>query len=260
MAQTQVLDHSLAWFAGRQPASSARVRLFCFPYAGLGVSAFRGWAEAFPADVDVLPVQLPGRESRHHEPPFRRMDFLTQAVSAAIRPFLDVPFALMGHSLGGAVAFEVARQLPPGAPLRRVFISARRAPHLSDPQAPIAHLPDAQFIEAVQLRYSGIPAAVLAEPELLMLLLPRLRADLEVLEQYEFRPGRPLGCPISVYGGADDPTVTRGDLDAWQQHTSAGASVRLFPGPHLFLLEQRAAIVSSIVSELGVAGWTGGSA
>ena len=255
MAQIGGIDKTGTWFAGRTPDAAAGVRLFCFPYAGLGTSAYRGWAGALGQNVDICPVQLPGRESRHGDPPFTRMEALVEAVAAALRPYLDVPFALFGHSLGAAIAFELARRLDV-EPIH-LFVSARRAPHLPDRMAPIAHLPSAEFIRSVQQRYAGIPQAILDAPDLLELLLFRLRADLEVLETYRHQTSAPLGCPISAFGGLDDLTVTTADLDAWSQHTSAGLRTRTLAGPHLFLQSQRQAILAAVAEDLSIAASAG---
>lgn len=238
------------WFSGRQPNPAARMRLFCFPYAGLGTSAFRGWSGALGPDVDVCPVQLPGRESRQGEAPFTRIEPLIDAAVVALRPYLDVPFALLGHSLGAAIAFELARRVEVGP--QQLFVSARRAPHLPERLPPIAHLPNAAFVEAVQRRYAGIPAAVLESADVLELLLPRLRADFEVLETYPYVAADPIACPISAFGGLEDASVTTADLAAWSQHTRGGLRMRMLPGPHLFLQDQRHAMLAAVAEDLGL--------
>jgi medium-chain acyl-[acyl-carrier-protein] hydrolase len=241
-----------AWLAAREPNGGARLRLFCFPYAGLGASVFRSWVGSLGPDVDVLPIQLPGRETRQAEAPFRRLDSLADHVADALSSCLDVPFAFFGHSMGALIAFEVSRRLGHVGGLQRLFVSARRAPHLPDPLPPISQLPTPAFIDAVQIRYQGIPDAVVAEPELMDLLLPRLRADLEMLETYTCEPSQPLPCGVSVFGGLFDATVTRPELDAWQGQSAAGAAVRMLPSGHLFLQDQRAAILAAIASDLGI--------
>lgn len=70
-----------SWIACRKPIPQARLRLFCFPYAGGGVSIFRAWSDGLPADVEVCPVQLPGRGPRLIEPPFNRLSSLAPAVT-----------------------------------------------------------------------------------------------------------------------------------------------------------------------------------
>src|SRR5436305_4752920 len=94
-----------------RPNPAARLRLFCLPFAGGGASVFREWADGLPLDVDVWPAQLPGRETRYRHPAYVRMDRLVANLAAAVRPHLDRPFALFGHSMGSLVALELAREL-----------------------------------------------------------------------------------------------------------------------------------------------------
>jgi medium-chain acyl-[acyl-carrier-protein] hydrolase len=241
------------WFAGRTPNAQARVRLFCFPYAGAGASVFRSWGGGCGPDIEVCPVQLPGRETRHHEQSLRSFAELIPAVAAGLEPWLDRPFALFGHSLGGVVAYEMARwfEATLGRSPAHLFISARRAPHVPDSLTPLSNLSDEAFLSAVTARYDGIPQLVLESAELMALLLPRLRADFELLEAWRHVDGGPLGCPISVFGGHGDTTVAPADLEAWRRHTTGRYERTMVPGPHLFLQEQRQAILSAIGKNLG---------
>lgn len=250
--QTTAMHDGMVWLAGRVPSPAARIRVFCFPYAGLGSSVFRPWIGALGNEVDFCPVQLPGRETREEEAPFRRMDSLADATAAALAPHLGLPFAFFGHSLGAVLAFELARRFRGHAAFQRLFVSARRAPHLADGALPISHLPQARFVDEVQRRYRGIPQAVLECPELVERLLPRLRADFELLETYTFRPADPLPCPISVFGGSRDTTVSGADLGAWRAHTAASIRVRTVDGPHLFLQERRLELVDAVAEDLAV--------
>jgi medium-chain acyl-[acyl-carrier-protein] hydrolase len=240
-----------SWFVKR-PDPAARLRLFCFPYAGLGASIYRSWAGALGTSVDVLAVQLPGRETRQFETPYRRMSDAADAAVAALTPCLDVPFVLVGHSMGGALVFEIASRLRDQAGLQRVFVSARRAPHLSDPLPPVCHLSDPEFVTAIQRRYAGIPQEVLDSPDLLELLLPRLRADFELLETYRSDSPRPLPCPLSVFGGVADTTVKRAELEAWEAYSGGQFRLRMFDGGHLFLQAQRDALVAAVAEDLGL--------
>jgi surfactin synthase thioesterase subunit len=95
-------------------------------------------------------------------------------------------------------------------------------------------------------RYDGIPREILANPDVLELLLPSLRADIVALEK--FRPGpRPtLPIPISAFGGDSDPMTPLADIEAWEEETQAGFEMRIFPGGHFYLDEQRKAVTSEI--------------
>ncbi len=224
-----------AWFPYRVPRPEARLRLFCFPCAGQGASAFRGWQAALPTSIDVWAAQLPGRETRFAEPPFQRLDPLVKALTPRLLPHLDRPFALFGHSMGALVAFEVARRLrrEHGLSPTRLTVSACAAPHLPRAVPPAHNLPDAEFRRALR-RYGGTPEAVLADEELMRLLSPLVRADLAVCETYDCAAEAPLEVPISVYGGLDDDTVWWDDLQAWREQTCGPFAIRLLPGGHFY--------------------------
>ena len=191
-----------AWFPSAEPKPETRLRLFCFPYAGAGASAFRGWAEAMPPTVLLSPARLPGRESRLPETPLRRMDSLVAAVGEAILPHLDRPFAFFGHSMGAAVAFELTRRLRrEKRPLpAALFVSGARAPRFR-----LGHVPPpgafrrgvAQGTRALE----GLSEHVRQSPELLRVVLPALQADTALYRAYAYEVEPPLGCRIRAYGG-----------------------------------------------------------
>src|SRR5437763_16264440 len=100
-----------SWFLRRKVSAKASIRVFCLPFAGVGPSAYRGWAESLAPAVDLVIAQLPGREGRLREPLVSDVSAIVSGLSDAIDPLLDVPYAVYGHSLGGLVGFELLRAL-----------------------------------------------------------------------------------------------------------------------------------------------------
>jgi medium-chain acyl-[acyl-carrier-protein] hydrolase len=240
-----------SWIMCRNPSPQARLRLFCFPYAGGGASIFRAWSDGLPADVEVCPVQLPGRGTRLMEPPFIRLSPLIQALSQALFPLLNKPFAFFGHSLGALVSFELARQLRREYAVQpvRLFISADRAPQIPNRDPLIHSLPEEEFL--VELcRLNGTPRKVLEDEELRQIMLPLLRADFAVYETYGYSTEPPLNCPISAFGGLQDHRVSRGDLESWRDQTSVSFSLRMFPGDHFFLNTTQPPLLGTLSQEL----------
>lgn len=240
------------WIEFSQPCPDARLKLYCFPYAGGAAQAYRLWHREIPPDVQVCPIQPPGRWSRLREPPLRRMEPLVQAVTDALVPTMDRPFALFGHSLGGLVAFEVARALRRrGGPFpEHLFVSGRRAPHLGNPHAPMDGSSDDEFVRLMQDRYGGIPEEVLASRELLQILLPAIRADMEVYDHYSFVDEPPLELPVTVYGGEADRTTPRAELELWSGQTTGAFRLQTFPGGHFFLATAKEAFFADLLQEL----------
>src|SRR5690349_12346622 len=150
------------WLICQNPNKRAQLRLFCFPYAGGGAYLFRSWKDSLPENVEIYSVQLPGRENRLSEPPFKRLPLLVEKISQVLEPFLEIPFIFFGHSMGTLISFELARQLRKEKlqlPLH-LFVSGRQAPQLMDRSEPIHQLPDREFIEKLR-SYNGTPEAVL---------------------------------------------------------------------------------------------------
>ncbi|HTK76676.1 MAG TPA: thioesterase domain-containing protein [Gemmataceae bacterium] len=234
------------WFPFVRPKPAARLRLFCLPFAGGGASAYRGWAEQLPLDVDAWPVQLPGRESRFGEPAYTRMDRLIPHLTAAVRPHLDRPYALFGHSMGSSVALELARRLArDGRRPAALIVSGNAAPHLPPRQPPIHNLPDAELRGELR-KMNGTPAEVLDNDELMRAVLPTIRADCALCETYTPRDAQPLDCPILALGGSDDPRVTVDDVKAWQTYTRGPFESRILHGDHFFVHSQRSAVIAAV--------------
>lgn len=219
---------------GRSPR--ARVRLFCFPYAGGAAHIFRQWPQRLPGGVEVYAVQPPGRGSRLAQSPFISLTELVAAAAAALRPFMERPFALYGHSMGALIAYELARRLREEGQVEplHLFVSGRGAPQVADARDPTYDLPDPQFIEELR-RLRGTPAEVLDNAELLRLMLPLLRADFAVAQTYRYEEGPPLACPLTAVGGLEDGEVTREHLARWRELTTGDFSLHMVPGDHFFL-------------------------
>ena len=226
----------------RYPAQnhSAPLRLFCFPYACAGASVFYSWPSELTTDVELCAVQLPGREDKLLEPPFVRLEPLTEALADALQPHLDKPFAFFGHSMGALIAFEFARQLrrQKRAGPAHLFVAGHRAPHLPDRRPPIHHLPDELLIEELR-RLKGTPEEILEHAELSRLLFPLVRADFALCETYSYLPEPPLDCPIAAIGGIEDAEVAGNELAAWREHTRGAFHLQMLPGDHFFLHNAR---------------------
>jgi surfactin synthase thioesterase subunit/glycosyltransferase involved in cell wall biosynthesis len=235
-----------SWFPGIQESRNAAIRLFCFPYAGGGASIFRAWPDHLPGAIAVCPVRLPGRETRLAEPAFDRMEQLIPALLDAIAPYLDKPFALFGHSMGAAIAFELARALSrnPSA----LFVAGARAPQFRRNHVPSPPPSDEDLLAELR-RLNGVPQELLDHPELMQVALPALRADTALYRNYIYREGPPLACPIHAYGGLADERITREDLAAWAEQTTQAFTLAMFPGGHFFLQTHQAEFLEALAQD-----------
>lgn len=221
-------------------STTARLRLVCLPFAGGGTGIFRTWPAAMGPDVDVLPIQLPGRERRLRDRPYTSMDaLLADLVPAMAEVLQGQDWAVFGHSLGGAMAYELSVALARrGQAPRGLWVSARRAPGVPLPHPPLFALPDDRMVAEVERFYGALPDLFKQHPGLLSTFLPTLRADLTVLDTWRPTPGLHLRCPVTVLGGADDHAVPADTMATWAAVTTGAFSQHQLPGGHFYVRDR----------------------
>jgi surfactin synthase thioesterase subunit len=233
---------------------SAPLPVVFLPFAGSGASFYRAWADVAPEGTEVFAVQLPGREEVFHEPLYTDVPSavpeLTEQIVQAMkgRP----PFALFGHSLGAVLAYEIARQLHASAdsPVRHLFVSGSPGPWSGRREEDRASvLADEEFLAQVS-ELAGFQHEALADPDMREVLLPRLRADVAMHENYAAADHEPLDLPVTALRGQDDLLVSPAATQEWSAVTRGPFGVRELPGGHMYLVD-RAREVLDTISEVG---------
>lgn len=246
------MQHKSKWVTPLSKSTFPAMRLFCFPYSGGSAQIYKPWADRLPASLQVCGIQYPGRGSRFAEPPLTSIDTLLRELLPELKPFLDIPFAIFGHSLGAAIGFEVTRVLQREGRLpRALFVSGRNAPHLPRNTELLHNLPEPEFRKKLH-ELGGTSPEVLEHPELMDLVAPLVRADFTMSETYRFAEGPLLGCPLLAFGGERDPLVPVTGIQEWERHAGAGFSHTILPGAHFFLDDSRDALLSQISATLAL--------
>ena len=222
-----------------RPVAWPAVRLFLFHCAGGSHLMYRGWERAFPADWDLCLVEAPGRGRLADLPLAANADELAAFLLPAIAPWLNGPFALFGHSMGGLVAYDMTLRLAI-ADLPQpdwIGISARRPPDDPPPRPTILHhaMSDAELRDGLRAM-GGTSPAVLADPRLWAVMAPVLRADLRISDTWR-RPPTPrfVPPPLSVFGGTADPCVPPDRLEGWRRYSPRFIGAHRFRGDHFYL-------------------------
>jgi medium-chain acyl-[acyl-carrier-protein] hydrolase len=210
--------------------------MFCFPYAGGNASTYAEWDEHFPNWLEVTSVQLPGRGGRFREMPFTRIEPLVDSLLTEIKLCSQVPFLFFGHSMGGHIAFELARKLmKEKADMPKCLcVSAAEPPVAHREDRLVYKLPKVEFLKHLR-RLNGMPAESFENDELIELLLPTLRADFELTGTYEYHPGAPLNLPIVAFAGTEDHEVPSALMAEWGLYTTDTFQMHSIPGDHFFV-------------------------
>jgi medium-chain acyl-[acyl-carrier-protein] hydrolase len=234
----------------RVPRPGARLRLVCLPFAGGGASVFQRMAALLPPWVEVLAVQPPGREDRAMDDPPKSIAGLVTACAIALRPYTTTPFALYGHCAGGLLAYEIAHEMGSrfGAWPQRLVVGEQPAPQAWPPAEQLHRLSDEQLLAAVRER-GGLPDAVARNVELQQFLLPMLRSEFALWENYRHQPRPPLPVPITTVRGLSG-SVAESEMAGWAEQTSAGHTSVSVEGGHYFVVGLTSAAAREIGAQL----------
>lgn len=240
------------WFLGGLGRPWRDTQLLCLPHSGGNASSYRQWLAGVEAgaDIDVVPVQLPGRESRLVEPPYTEQPELIAALSGVVREAGFRRIALFGHSMGAVLAVNLCRALEAsGTPVAHVFASG----HAGPAQRPTPAFPTDASDETVMaaLRDTGAPnyQMLLADAELRAMVLRVIRADLGIVLT-GIVAGPPVEAPLTVLNGEDDPSPATWDPGEWAEVTKGAYASHVLPGDHFYLVEQGREVARIIRSAL----------
>ncbi|WP_229397552.1 thioesterase II family protein [Micromonospora okii] len=226
------------------------IRLVAFPHAGGAASFYSKWARLLPRGVELLAVQYPGRQDRAGEPCATTMSELVGPIVEALASVPGPELAVLGHSMGAAVAVEVARRIEQrdGRALARLFVSGRPAPHLQP--AEDVHTGGDEALLADLRRLGGTEEELFSDASLREMVLPALRADYRLIETYQPDGEIVLDTPITALCGDSDPEVTPEQAEAWRRCTRGDFRHRVLPGDHFYLVERPVTTVREVLADL----------
>jgi medium-chain acyl-[acyl-carrier-protein] hydrolase len=237
------------------PGAEAGSALICVPQAGAGAGAYRYWSKRTElSDSAIWAARLPGRESRIGEPPVESVTEMAELLAASVLEIAADRITLFGHCSGALIAYETAHLLnaAPGGPrVERLAVSAQPAPlaYPDIPEVSVSRLSATELLERLA-EIGGTSETLLANKEMMKIILPAIRADILAVERYYDRRDRPrVTVPIVAFGGSRDPFVLAADLRSWESLTDGDFDLHLIDGDHFFLEQNYDAVLRWLTSD-----------
>ncbi|WP_406293633.1 alpha/beta fold hydrolase [Embleya sp. NBC_00888] len=238
------------WIRRFRDDDGCATKLLCFPHAGGWSNAYRTWPLGLPPDVGVLAARYPGREDRLGDAFPSGLEALADDIADALGEPARHRLVLFGHSMGASVAHEVALRLQKrGCPPAALCVSGRRPPHALEGLR--QHFGTDEEIIADVVRFDESCAPVFADPDLREILLPAIRADYRLVDDYPGGHRPPLDCPVYGYTGDSDTEVNPEQMRRWADTTNGAFRLRVFPGGHFYLRAEEAVLLADMTDVLG---------
>lgn len=248
------MDINTPYIGFRKNIEAENYKLICIPCAGYGASFYNGWQAAMEGAVEVLPIQLPGHETRISEPLITDCCEAASEIANALYPYVsEGGFSVFGHSMGGIIAYEVSKKLGAlGCCPDVCFISSTSIEDWSG-VTPSEKLSDEDFFERVA-RFGGIDkdSEILKYPEFRSVFMKILRADFSIIESYGY-DGIRLSCPVVCMCGDSDPMETLENMKSWENYTDC-RDIRYirYHGDHFYLKEQTEKVCGDVRALISV--------
>ena len=242
---TGTISEKSPWWVSHQD-KKAEFYLYCFHDAGASSTLYDNWEELHPA-VELRAIELPGRGARSGEEMFTDMTELVKVLAKEIYDHnQNKSFAFFGHSMGGAIAFEIAKVFRENnQPLpEMIFTSSTPALFSYDRNDLTNKMTDEELIG----RFPHLSKESIPDEDLRQSLIAIMRSDLKLLDSFKYAHEAPFNFPIVSLRGNEDPGVSLEQVKRWNEETTLPHEVIGRPGGHRYLVND-SEFVCNLVKE-----------
>lgn len=231
-----------------------KIKLFCIPFSGGSGEAYFVWKKYLSAEIELLPIDLPGRGRRAQEKPCDVLDDLLDDISEQIIRQLreNDSYAIYGHSVGAMLAYETYYRIKEKSNHEpcHMFFSGRKAPQNMEKRSQNYLLPDEEFLKVIYM-YGNNSRRAMENPSLRKMFMPILRADFKIGETYIYKDkDYKIPCNTTVINGSQDMSVADADMNEWKNCTDKSCNIKKVLGGHFFILDNCVHVANIINQEL----------
>jgi surfactin synthase thioesterase subunit len=246
---------SIKLIVGTEGAVSMNKKIFCLPYAGGSAFSIYGkWRSLLIEELEIVPLELPGRGARIFEDHFKSIEEAVDDGFRVIKKNIEnCSYGLWGHSMGGIIAYELGRKIAKSELQNptNIIISGLKPLHSRNTSSPIHLYNDNDFINTI-INLNGTPKEVFDNREMRDLYLPILRNDFKVIYDYDYhQTDEVLSIPLTAIMGKNED-IKLSEFCRWKELTSSSCEIISLEGDHFFInrnLEAIANILRRILND-----------
>lgn len=224
-------------------------RIICITHSGSYASQYVIWEKYLPSDVECVIYERPGSGMRLNEEFSANWDLLIKDAAKSIEPYLDLPYILFGHSLGGSIAFEVVKELEKANKKLPVYLALgdRETPNYP-PDKLRHHLSGQEFGQMLVDDY-GMARELVESSEIMEFFLPVLKHDFRLADTYCDEYGKDtykIKSNIAIFRPDESNDLLESHLD-WQNYSTGKFKLINISGNHFFVFKHAAEFMQKLI-------------
>lgn len=225
-------------------------QLFLLHFAGGSCYSFDFLKKNMNADIEFIPLEIPGRGRRFGETLLKNKELVIQDYFNQIKKLRNKQtYVIYGHSMGATIGLSVTKKMEDfGDAPNCLVVSGNAGPGVKEFEGEKENkrylMNDEEF--KVELReLGGVPEEVLKNDDLYHFFNPIMRADFEVLEKDEDSE-IDFVLKTSIYALMGSEEKCMGKIENWSRFTSGEFQFRILEGDHFFINNHSKQLAKSI--------------
>lgn len=232
------------------------MKIFALPYAGGSSAMYMEMKRLLRGIHDMTPVEYPGHGYRMGEMLCTSMEELTEiAVQFVLEQKGNEPYAILGYSMGGNVAYEVCRMLEKkkkSEGLQHLFLCACTPPNVDDGGKDIRAMSEEDALQLI-LNLNGTDMEDYREEEFMKYFFPILKNDIALYQAYKAgyqKKSERRAYEVLKTKGSLFFSIEEGHIDQWNQFFETEPKFQRFSGGHFFIRKHTQGICDAICAIL----------
>ncbi|WP_422377764.1 thioesterase II family protein [Roseibium sp.] len=211
------------------------------------------WQKDLATHLHIVPVALPGRSTRLDDKIPASLETMVEELFEAMIPMTVSPYAILGSSMGGWLAYELCRRIEAHNLARpvAVFVITSPPPH-AERILPELDPGNIDFTLEQLIAFNPANGILREYPELQEVLLPTILADFNLCRRYRLERPIPIGTPLVAVSANLDTIVPAKLMSDWGEYTIGKFQHFELPGDHALIENPPPQLFQALRSQLGV--------
>lgn len=184
---------------------SKQIQMFLLPYAGGSSRSFHKLIQLLDDRIEAIPVEYAGRMTRRSEGFIEDYNLFLKDTAEQINKNRnpDIPFILMGYSLGSILTYDLTIQGLICGELAHLFLCAKGS--LLNKTSVDKEFTDEEVINEMRF-LGGTDERLFADERFLSIYMEPVKKDFNVWRQFVYTPGH-IFCNATVIYSREDPAA-----------------------------------------------------